>query len=159
MDATIGDGQAVGTINNDDVPAGGFVVNTTADTIDDNLCLPVGSGNGCTLREAINAANASPAATAINFAIPANDARHFYYKDDGVAESGNHEPDSRDRDHGRERCGLAGRQGSGLAARLVVDSAGFGLAGVDAANRCRRIQPNGRRDEHLRDEHQRRAQN
>lgn len=84
VNATIGDGQAVGTINNDDVPAGGFVVNTTADTIDDNLCLPIGSGNGCTLREAINAVNASPSATAINFAIPANDARHFYYKDDGV---------------------------------------------------------------------------
>ncbi|HEX5702908.1 MAG TPA: Calx-beta domain-containing protein [Pyrinomonadaceae bacterium] len=90
VDATISDGQAVGTITNDDVPSGGFVVNTTADG-DDGSCLPIGSGNGCTLREAINAANASPAATAINFAIPANDARHFYYKDDGVANQVTHD--------------------------------------------------------------------
>ena len=91
VDATIGDGQAVGTINNDDVPPSGFVVNTTADTVDDNLCLPIGSGNGCTLREAINAANASPSATAINFAIPAADPRHFYYKDDGVPNQVTHD--------------------------------------------------------------------
>ncbi|HKO36534.1 MAG TPA: Calx-beta domain-containing protein [Pyrinomonadaceae bacterium] len=91
VNATIADGQAVGTITNDDVPSGGFVVNTTADTVDDNLCLPIGSGNGCTLREAINAANASPAATAINFAIPADDARHFYYKDDGVPNQVTHD--------------------------------------------------------------------
>ncbi len=88
--AIIGDGQAVGTITNDDVPPGGFVVNTTADG-DDGSCLPIGSGNGCTLREAINAVNASPAATAINFAIPANDARHFYYKDDGVPNQVTHD--------------------------------------------------------------------
>ncbi|PYS82429.1 MAG: hypothetical protein DMF70_08025, partial [Acidobacteria bacterium] len=36
-----------------------------------------------TLREAINAANSSGSPVAISFNIPAGDARHFYYKDDG----------------------------------------------------------------------------
>jgi CSLREA domain-containing protein len=43
-----------------------FVVNTTADT-DNGVCEPVGTNNGCTLREAINAANANAGADSINF--------------------------------------------------------------------------------------------
>jgi len=42
-------------------------VNTTADA-DDGLCRPLGTGNGCTLREAINAVNAGPGAESIVFA-------------------------------------------------------------------------------------------
>ena len=59
-----------------------FTVNSSADT-DDGSCDPLGQGTGnqdCTLREAINAANAHPnASTAetdrdqIGFAIPSND--------------------------------------------------------------------------------------
>ena len=42
-------------------------VNSLADT-DDGLCRSAGTGNGCTLREAINAANAGPGAEVITFA-------------------------------------------------------------------------------------------
>jgi CSLREA domain-containing protein len=44
-----------------------FVVNSTADTNDGQCTTAV---NGCTLREAINAANANPGADTINFNIP-----------------------------------------------------------------------------------------
>jgi CSLREA domain-containing protein len=44
-----------------------FVVNSTADTEDGQCTTTV---NGCTLREAINAANGNPGADAINFNIP-----------------------------------------------------------------------------------------
>jgi CSLREA domain-containing protein len=81
--ATIADDQGVGTILNDDAPGAGFTVNTTLDT-DDEICAALGTGNGCSLREAINAANSAVTAVAINFAIPATDLRHFYYKDDGA---------------------------------------------------------------------------
>ena len=85
--ATLGSpSQGVGTITNDDAPAGGFVVNSTADTNDGSCDNPLGTGSGnkdCTLREAINAANTSGSAVGISFAIPAGDPRHFYYKDDG----------------------------------------------------------------------------
>ena len=50
-----------------------FVVTNTGD-----------SGLG-TLREAIINANLTPGAQTITFAIPATDARHFYYRDDGVS--------------------------------------------------------------------------
>src|SRR5207302_8913742 len=43
-----------------------FEVNTTADT-DDGQCAPIGTGNGCTLREAILAANADAGAETITF--------------------------------------------------------------------------------------------
>jgi CSLREA domain-containing protein len=52
------------TFNKDDFTA--FVVNSTADT-DDSSCDPVGTGNGCTLREAINAANADAGVETITF--------------------------------------------------------------------------------------------
>ncbi len=42
------------------------------------------SGGG-TLREALGAANFAPGAQTISFNIPANDPRHVYYKNDGVA--------------------------------------------------------------------------
>jgi CSLREA domain-containing protein len=42
-------------------------VNSTADT-DDGLCRSIGTGNGCTLREAISAANAQTGAELITFA-------------------------------------------------------------------------------------------
>ena len=51
--------------NKDDFTS--FEVNTTADT-DDGACTAVGTGNGCTLREAINAANADFGAETITFA-------------------------------------------------------------------------------------------
>ena len=89
--ATLADDQGLGTILNDDAPAAGFVVNTTADT-DDGLCAALGTGNGCTLREAIAAANGALAAVAITFAIPANDPGHFYYMDDGVANQVTNDP-------------------------------------------------------------------
>ena len=44
-----------------------FEVNTIVDT-DDGPCAPLGTGNGCTLREAINAANADAGAETITFA-------------------------------------------------------------------------------------------
>jgi CSLREA domain-containing protein len=78
--ATLGTpSQGVGTISNDDSPAGGFVVNTTND-LDDGVC----NVAHCSLREAINAANGSGSAAGISFAIPAGDPRHFYYSNDGV---------------------------------------------------------------------------
>ncbi|PYS45741.1 MAG: hypothetical protein DMF68_21340 [Acidobacteria bacterium] len=55
------------TFNKDNSTA--FVVNTTADT-DDGSCDPLGTGTGnkdCTLREAINAANADAGAETISF--------------------------------------------------------------------------------------------
>ncbi|HEX8180914.1 MAG TPA: Calx-beta domain-containing protein [Pyrinomonadaceae bacterium] len=58
--------QGVGTIQNDDAPPATLVVNTTND-IDDGFCL----ADHCSLREAINAANASSDANTINFQIPA----------------------------------------------------------------------------------------
>ena len=47
-----------------------LVVNTTADT-DDGFCSPLGTGNGCSLREAIIAANGNSDTSTINFNIPA----------------------------------------------------------------------------------------
>lgn len=60
--------SATGTITNDDAPPPTLLVNSTADT-DDGACLATGMGNGCTLREAINAANFSNDASTINFGI------------------------------------------------------------------------------------------
>ncbi|HVQ38409.1 MAG TPA: Ig-like domain-containing protein, partial [Pyrinomonadaceae bacterium] len=57
-------GTASVTYNKDDFST--LVVNTTADT-DDLACAPIGTGNGCTLREAINAANADFGAETITF--------------------------------------------------------------------------------------------
>src|SRR5205807_4761488 len=57
-------------------------VNTTDDQ-DFGLCQP--SPGHCSLREAINVANSNPDQNMITFNIPANDAHHFYYKDDGIA--------------------------------------------------------------------------
>ena len=82
--ATIDDDQGVGTILNDDVPSAGFSVNNTGDA-DDGACTAIGTGNGCSLREAINATNSAVTAVAIKFAIPVGDPRHFYYSNDGVA--------------------------------------------------------------------------
>ena len=56
------------TVNN--APTGTLVVNSTADT-DDGLC--TAAVGGCTLREAINSANALGGANTINFAIPVSD--------------------------------------------------------------------------------------
>ncbi|HYO99382.1 MAG TPA: Calx-beta domain-containing protein [Pyrinomonadaceae bacterium] len=80
MNATVADGQGLGTITNDDAPGTTLVVNTTND-VDDGACLQ----SHCSLREAINAANLSADANTISFQIPATDPRHFYYADDLVA--------------------------------------------------------------------------
>ena len=77
--ATLADGQGLGTIQNDDSPPPLSPVNTT-DDLDDGNC----NVTHCSLREAINAANASASASVV-FGIPAGDSRHFYYADDGVA--------------------------------------------------------------------------
>jgi CSLREA domain-containing protein len=53
------------TFNKDDFTT--FEVNSLLDT-DDSSCAPIGTGNGCTLREAINAANADAGAETITFA-------------------------------------------------------------------------------------------
>ncbi|HVF71788.1 MAG TPA: choice-of-anchor Q domain-containing protein, partial [Chthoniobacterales bacterium] len=45
-----------------------FEVNSLADT-DDGVCAPAGVGNGCTLREAINAANTAPGPQTITFSV------------------------------------------------------------------------------------------
>src|SRR5207302_9370163 len=62
--ATILDGQGLGTITNDDVPAASLVVNSTADG-DDGFCTT--DPGGCTLREAINAANFNSDTNTITF--------------------------------------------------------------------------------------------
>ena len=82
-DATLADGEGRGTIQNDDSPGTALVVNTTDDhAVGPCEALP---GGDCTLREAITAASGSTGAEliAINFAIPADNPRHFYYADDG----------------------------------------------------------------------------
>lgn len=64
-----------------------FVVDSTADTADSN------PGNGvcadaagdCSLRAAIEEANANTGADTINFDVPSSDANHYCYKDNGSA--------------------------------------------------------------------------
>ncbi|HJR07106.1 MAG TPA: Calx-beta domain-containing protein [Pyrinomonadaceae bacterium] len=80
MNATLADGQGLGTITNDDAPGTALIVNTTDDN-DDGSC----QVSHCSLREAINAANLNVDANTISFQIPATDARHFYYINDNVA--------------------------------------------------------------------------
>ncbi|HMC69127.1 MAG TPA: CSLREA domain-containing protein, partial [Mycobacteriales bacterium] len=79
-EATITNGQGVGTINNDDKPPVTLVVNTT-DDLNSGFCLAA----HCSLREAIVAANSNPDTNTINFQIPADDPGHFYYADDSDA--------------------------------------------------------------------------
>jgi CSLREA domain-containing protein len=63
--ATIGSpASATLTITNDDAPPSTLVVNSTADA-DDGLCSP--DPGGCTLREAVNAANSNADANTITF--------------------------------------------------------------------------------------------
>jgi CSLREA domain-containing protein len=70
--ATLGTpSSSVLTVTNDDAPPAILVVNTTADT-DDGFCLP--AAGGCTLREALNAANSNSDTSTINFNIPNTDA-------------------------------------------------------------------------------------
>jgi CSLREA domain-containing protein len=63
----------------------GYVVNTTADLDpSDGACTP--NPGGCTLRDAIEAANAdAPSPRLIAFNIPDNDLRHTYYVNNGVS--------------------------------------------------------------------------
>src|SRR5207302_7845473 len=49
-----------------------LTVNTTVDA-DDSACTALGTGNGCTLREAINAANAFSDPNTINFSFAGGD--------------------------------------------------------------------------------------
>jgi CSLREA domain-containing protein len=70
--ATIsGTNPATLTITNDDAPPATLVVNTTADT-NDGFCST--DAGGCTLREAIGAANSNSDASTITFNIPNGDA-------------------------------------------------------------------------------------
>jgi CSLREA domain-containing protein len=62
-----------------------FVVNSTNDP-GDGVC----DDAECTLREAINAANANADANIITFDIPATDLGHYYYKDDGSGTPNGH---------------------------------------------------------------------
>jgi CSLREA domain-containing protein len=66
--AIITTADGTGTITNDDTPPTTLVVNTTDDN-DNGACLAA----HCSLREAINAANANADASTINFNIPATD--------------------------------------------------------------------------------------
>jgi len=83
-----GSDAATGTIVNDDNPPANsqtFTVNNTSDD-DDGACLP--SPGRCSLRDAINAANANNDTNRIEFGIPADDPHHYYYADscDGDAD-------------------------------------------------------------------------
>ncbi|HLQ47243.1 MAG TPA: Calx-beta domain-containing protein, partial [Planctomycetaceae bacterium] len=81
--ATIADADGVGTIQNDDATPANLVVNTTADT-NDGFC--TSDPGGCTLREAINAANADVGNPhTITFDIPTSDPGHYYYATNGGA--------------------------------------------------------------------------
>ncbi|HEV2883461.1 MAG TPA: Calx-beta domain-containing protein, partial [Pyrinomonadaceae bacterium] len=82
--ATVTDNQGLGTIQNDDSPPPLSPINTTDDVVDVNGC----DATHCSLREAINAANASATPVSIVFNIPATDLRHFYYQDDNVGSPG-----------------------------------------------------------------------
>src|SRR5205814_1513391 len=79
--ATIADSEGRGTIQNDDTPPPLVPVNTTDDLDPTGIC----TASHCSLRNAINSANASTGAVSVTFGIPASDARHFYYADDHVA--------------------------------------------------------------------------
>ncbi|HKP36459.1 MAG TPA: choice-of-anchor D domain-containing protein, partial [Pyrinomonadaceae bacterium] len=79
--------SASGTITNDDAPPATLTVNSTADT-DDGFCSPGFFLNGCTLREAINAANFSSDISTIEFDIPAGGFAHLYYADDNTGSPG-----------------------------------------------------------------------
>ncbi len=68
VNATIGDNQAIGTIINNDVTSGSALV---VDTISDaNLTACTTNPNDCSLRGAINRANAAAGADTISFNIP-----------------------------------------------------------------------------------------
>ena len=93
-----GSDAATGTITNDDNPPANsqtFTVNNTSDD-DDGACLP--SPGRCSLRDAINAANANNDTNRIEFGIPADDPHHYYYADscdgdsDGLLYPGNVTP-------------------------------------------------------------------
>jgi Peptidase family C25/Calx-beta domain len=64
LGANISDNQGIGTITNDDNPPATLVVTNTSDN--NGVCVP---GN-CSLRQALNSANANSDLTTINFNIP-----------------------------------------------------------------------------------------
>ena len=68
VNATIADNQGIGTIIDNDAPAGSALV---VDTVSDaNLTACTAAPNDCSLRGAINNANANAGADTIDFAIP-----------------------------------------------------------------------------------------
>src|SRR5262249_43117720 len=75
------------------VALGHLVVTTTADTADgtttsvSNLIANPGADGRISLREAILATNGSGGTNTVTFGIPLTDSNHFYYQDDGIANS------------------------------------------------------------------------
>ena len=84
----------------------------------------IAMGAHCSLREAINAANGAGSAVAINFGIPVTDARHFYYKDDGVANHVTNDPSHVLVTTAVNDGGIAGQSGSGRLADPDWNTAG-----------------------------------
>ena len=83
-------GAALGAVNVTVSAPSSLTVTTTNDLNNGNttsVAALIGDdgGDGISLREAITAANNTAGTDSINFNIAANDARHFYYADDGLA--------------------------------------------------------------------------
>ena len=70
--ATINDGQGLGTINNDDAPPATVVVNTTADT-DDGFCFPLGNREWLHFARSNQRRELHSDASTITFNIPNTD--------------------------------------------------------------------------------------
>ena len=66
-------------------PGTTFAVTTNADT-NDGACDPSGTGDGCTLREAINAANANAGTDTITFEIPAEGVQTITVNSSGLGQ-------------------------------------------------------------------------
>ncbi|KPL81284.1 right-handed parallel beta-helix repeat-containing protein [Herpetosiphon geysericola] len=108
-------------------PVATFVVNTIADT-DDGACDALGTGAGnqdCSLREAINAANANVAADTINFAIPGAGVKTIVLTSELPALQTQIQLDG---------CSQAGSNCSTWPMSLVVEIDGSGLSDPSAFN-------------------------
>ncbi len=153
-DATGGDGSDIGAYEADIAQSGPTFIVTTTDDNNDGLC----GAEHCSLREAINAANAHSSADTIKFNIPQSDAGYNYgaftiqpksalpvLRDDDTTINGSSQAGFRDDpiivlngiDAGDEANGLEIRAAHCTIRSLVVHSFGGGgvvLRGKRAAN-------------------------